>query len=60
MEVSGDTVMLWNRITLTAEVRGNVVSNEFTVTEVYQDREDRWTMQGMTFSSVRDTHEIEH
>ena len=60
VEVSGNTVMLWNRITLTAEVRGNTVSNEFTVTEVYQEREEGWTMLGMSFSSVRDTHEIEH
>jgi hypothetical protein len=60
LEVSGNTVMLWNRITLTAEVRGNTVSNEFTVTEIYQERDGSWTMLGMTFSSVRDTHELEH
>ncbi|MCP9235253.1 nuclear transport factor 2 family protein [Lewinella sp. JB7] len=60
VEVSGNTVMLWNRITLTAEVRGNTVSNEFTVTEIYQWHANEWKMLGMSFSSVRDTHEIEH
>ena len=60
VEVSGTTVVLWNRITLDAEVRGNMVSNEFTVTEIYLNREGSWKMLGMTFSSVRDTHELEH
>ena len=37
VEVFGDdTAVLWNRITLIAHVRGNDVSNEFTVTEFYK------------------------
>ena len=59
VETFGDTVILWNRITLEAEVRGNVVSNEFTVTEVYQDQDGEWVLLDLTFSSVRDTHSIE-
>lgn len=60
VEVFGDTAILWNRITLMAHVRGNDVSNEFTVTEVYKKEGDSWQMLALTFSSVRDTHEIEH
>jgi hypothetical protein len=61
VEVFGDdTAVLWNRITLTAHVRGNDVQNEFTVTEFYQKEEDGWKLLDLTFSSVRDTHEIEH
>ena len=59
VETFGDTVILWNRITLEAEVRGSVVSNEFTVTEVYQNQDDDWSLLDLTFSSVRDTHSIE-
>jgi hypothetical protein len=61
VEVFGDdTMVLWNRITLMAHVRGNDVSNEFTVTEVYKKEGDDWKLLDLTFSSVRDTHEIEH
>ena len=60
VEVFDDSAILWNRITLTAHVRGNDVSNEFTVTEVYQKQEDGWKLLDLTFSSVRDTHSIEH
>lgn len=60
VEVFDDTAILWNRITLLAHVRGNDVSNEFTVTEVYQKQEDGWKLLDLTFSSVRDTHSIEH
>lgn len=55
-----DTAVLWNRITLVAHVRGNDVSNEFTVTEFYKKEEGTWKLLDLTFSSVRDTHEIEH
>ena len=55
-----NTVVLWNRITLMAHVRGNVVSNEFTVTEFYKKEGDDWKLLDLTFSSVRDTHEIAH
>ena len=60
VEIFGDTAILWNRITLLAVVRGNEVSNEFTVTEVYKEIEDDWKLLALTFSSVRDTHSIEH
>ncbi|MAU70650.1 MAG: DUF4440 domain-containing protein [Pseudozobellia sp.] len=55
-----DTAVLWNRITLTAHVRGNDVQNEFTVTEFYKKEGDDWKLLDLTFSSVRDTHAIEH
>lgn len=55
-----DTVILWNRITLAAVVRGSEVSNEFTVTEVYHNQDDEWKLLDLTFSSVRDNHSIEH
>ncbi|MDH3711902.1 MAG: nuclear transport factor 2 family protein [Cyclobacteriaceae bacterium] len=61
VEVFGDyTAVLWNRITLTAHVRGNDVSNEFTVTEFYKKEGNDWKLLDLTFSSVRDTHSIEH
>ena len=60
VEVFDNTAILWNRITLLAHVRGNDVSNEFTVTEVYQKEDGGWKLLDLTFSSVRDTHEIEH
>jgi hypothetical protein len=58
IEVSGKTAIVWNRITLVANVRGNDVSTEFTVTEVYQKQKKDWKMLALTFSSVRDTHQI--
>ena len=60
VEIFGNTVILWNRITLMAHVRGNDVSNEFTVTEIYQKQTEGWKLLDLTFSSVRDTHSIEH
>lgn len=60
IEISGNTALVWNRITLTAFVRGNDVTTEFTVTEVYQKQGEDWKMLALTFSSIRDTHEIEH
>lgn len=55
-----DTAVLWNRITLIAHVRGNDVSNEFTVTEFYKKEDGDWRLLDLTFSKVRDTHKIEH
>lgn len=60
IEVFGNTAVAWNRITLEAVVRGREVTNEFTVTEVYQKEGGDWKMLVLTFSSVRDSHEIEH
>ena len=58
VEISGKTAIVWNRITLVAMVRGNEAITEFTVTEVYQKQGKNWKMLALTFSSVRDTHQI--
>ncbi|HLG41124.1 MAG TPA: nuclear transport factor 2 family protein, partial [Chitinophagaceae bacterium] len=58
IEVSGKTAIVWNRITLEAIVRGNEAKTEFTVTEVYQKKGKGWKLLALTFSSVRDTHQI--
>lgn len=59
VEVFDDTVILWNRITLIAHVRGDDVSNEFTVTEIYKKDNGLWKLLDLTFSKARDTHKIE-
>lgn len=59
VEIVGKTAIVWNRITLESVVRGNDAKVEFTVTEVYQKKGKNWQMLAMTFSSVRDTHEIQ-
>jgi hypothetical protein len=59
VEVFDDTAILWNRITLQAVVRGEEVSNQFTVTEIYKKQGNDWKLLDMTFSSVRDTHTIQ-
>jgi len=58
VEVFDNTAVLWNRITLVAHVRGNDVSNEFTVTEIYKKEATGWKLLDLTFSKVRDTHKI--
>src|SRR5687768_13723477 len=60
VEIVDDMAILWNRITLTAEVRGSDAITEFTVTEVYKKQGKDWKLLALTFSSVRDTHKIEH
>nr|WKN35622.1 nuclear transport factor 2 family protein [Tunicatimonas sp. TK19036] len=60
VETFDDTAILWNRITLQAVVRGSEVSTEFTVTEIYKKQDNDWKLLDLTFSSVRDTHSIEH
>ncbi len=60
VEIFDDTAILWNRITLLAVVRENEVSNQFTVTEIYKKQDNGWKLLDLTFSSVRDTHVIEH
>jgi hypothetical protein len=60
VEIIGDAAIVWNRITLTAVVRGAEVITEFTVTEVYKNEDKRWQLLALTFSSVRDTHAIKH
>ena len=58
VEIVSNTAIVWNRITLDAVVRDNVAVTEFTVTEVYQKQGKDWKMLALTFSSVRDTHQI--
>ena len=58
IEIVGNTALVWNRITLHAVVGGNEVSTEFTVTEVYQRESTAWQLLALTFSSVRDTHQL--
>jgi hypothetical protein len=41
-------------------VGGNEVNTEFTVTEVYQKEAEAWKLLALTFSSVRDTHQLQH
>ncbi len=60
VEIFDNTAVVWNRITLTAVVRGNDAKTEFTVTEIYKKQADGWKMLALTFSSVRDTHIIKH
>ncbi|MHA8054666.1 nuclear transport factor 2 family protein [Aquirufa nivalisilvae] len=60
VEISGNTAVVWNRITLDAVVREQVAVTEFTVTEVYQKNGQDWKLLALTFSSVRDTHQIKH
>ncbi|MFV8376710.1 nuclear transport factor 2 family protein [Flavobacterium sp. LB1P71] len=58
VEIFEKTAIVWNRITLEAIVRGNEAVTEFTVTEIYQKQGKNWKLLGLTFSSVRDTHQI--
>ncbi|HSI75883.1 MAG TPA: nuclear transport factor 2 family protein [Lunatimonas sp.] len=58
VEIFENTAIVWNRITLAAVVRGDEVSTEFTVTEAYKKEGNEWKLLALTFSSVRDTHEI--
>ena len=60
VEIADDAAIVWSRITLTAVVRGNDALNEFTVTEVYKKQGSDWKLLALTFSSVRDTHQIKH
>ena len=60
VEIVGNDAIVWNRITLTADVRGTDAVTEFTVTEVYKKQGNDWKLLALTFSSVRDSHKIEH
>jgi hypothetical protein len=58
VEVFKNTGIVWNRITLEANVRGADAKNEFTVTEVYVKEKKGWKLLALSFSSVRDSHQI--
>ena len=60
VEVVDDVAIMWSRITLTAVVRGTDAVTEFTVTEVFKKQGNDWKILALTFSSVRDTHQIKH
>ncbi|MFM6914846.1 MAG: nuclear transport factor 2 family protein, partial [Aquirufa sp.] len=48
VETFGNTAIVWNRITLDAIVREQVVVTEFTVTEVYQKQGNSWKLLDLT------------
>jgi len=60
VEIVDNVAIAWSRITLTAEVRGTDAVTQFTVTEVYKKQGSDWKLLALTFSSVRDTHQIKH
>jgi len=60
VEIVDDVAIAWSRITLTAEVRGTDAVTQFTVTEVFKKEGGDWKLLVLTFSSVRDTHQIKH
>lgn len=60
VEIVDDVAIVWNRITLTAVVRTADAVTEFTVTEVYKKQGSDWKLLALTFSSVKDTHQIKH
>ncbi len=57
--VTGDTALVWSRITLIAVVRGADAKTEFTVTEAYRKVGNDWKLLALTFSSVRPEHELQ-
>lgn len=60
VEMVDKTAIIWSRITLEALVRGTEAKTEFTVTEVFEKDGRDWKLLALTFSSVRDTHQIKH
>ena len=58
VEMFENTGIVWSRITLTAALGSNEVKTEFTVTEVFQKQGSEWKLLDLTFSSVRDEHQI--
>ena len=59
IEITHNTGIVWHRLTLDAVVRDIEVSNEFAVTEVYVFKEGSWSLLALSFSNVRDEHQIE-
>ena len=58
IEIVGKTGLVWNRITLTANVRGSDVVTEFTVTGAYHKEKSRWKPTALTSSSIGDHHQL--
>jgi hypothetical protein len=52
VNIIGTTAILLNRITLLAVVGGNVVTNPFTVTEVYVQQDGSWKLASVSFTRL--------
>ncbi len=52
VNIIGETAILLNRITLLAVVGGNEVTNQFMVTEVYVQQEDKWKLASLSFTRL--------
>jgi 4-carboxymuconolactone decarboxylase len=52
VNISGNTAVLLNKITLLAEVGGNEVTNPFMVTEVYQKEGNSWKLLSLSFTKL--------
>jgi 4-carboxymuconolactone decarboxylase len=52
INILGNTVIVYNRITLLAVVGGNEVTNNFMVTEVYVKEGEHWKMGSMAFTKL--------
>lgn len=52
VNITGNTAILLNNITLQAVVGGNEVSNPFIVTEVYIQEKDKWVLGSLSFTKL--------
>ena len=52
VRIIGTTAIVLNRIRLDAVVRGEEVSNPFTVTEVYVQQNGRWKLGSLSFTRL--------
>lgn len=52
VQIIEQTAILLNRVTLTAVVAGNEVTNPFMVTEVYVKKQGEWKMGSLSFTKL--------
>jgi ketosteroid isomerase-like protein len=52
VNIIGNTAILLNRITLSAVVGGNEVTNPFEVTEVYVQQDGSWKLASLSFTRL--------
>lgn len=52
VNIIGNTAILLNKITLSAVVRGNEVTNPFVVTEVYVKEKNKWKIASLSFTRL--------
>jgi hypothetical protein len=52
VNIIGATAILLNRITLSAVVGGNEVTNPFVVTEVYVQQDKSWKLASLSFTRL--------